>query len=95
MALEQCTVDGKPGYRWGNGKCHTGRHGKERAEAEGATEIVGDQGKIEKGQHTAGKSAAHRPSEAKAKVETKVAVEAKSSPKKEAPAKKKAAAKKK
>jgi len=41
MSLEKCTgTDGRPGYRWGNGKCHTGSLGKERAEAEGATEIV-------------------------------------------------------
>lgn len=39
--LQQCTVDGKAGWQWGNGKCHVGRHGKERAEAEGVTEPMG------------------------------------------------------
>jgi len=39
MSLQQCTVDGKAGWQWGNGKCHTGRTGKERAETEGSTEL--------------------------------------------------------
>ena len=39
MSLEQCTVNGKQGWRWGNGKCHIGEGGKVRAEAEGATEV--------------------------------------------------------
>jgi len=41
MALEQCIKDGRPGYRWGNGACHTGSDGKARAEREGATDVMG------------------------------------------------------
>lgn len=32
MPLMQCTVDGKPGWKWGRtGKCYTGKNGKKQA----------------------------------------------------------------
>lgn len=44
MALEQCTVDGRPGWRSGKkGTCHTGKQGKAKAMrdvAEGPVETV-------------------------------------------------------
>jgi len=79
MALEQCRVDGQAGWRWGNGKCHTGNSGRARAEAEGATEIVEKVEKEVKAKVSAPQTKAVETVEAKPK----------------APAKKKAAAKKK
>lgn len=41
MSLKQCVgKDGRPGWQWGGGLCHTGPSGKGRAATEGLTEAV-------------------------------------------------------
>lgn len=47
MPVQECTKDGKKGWKWGKqGKCYTGPNGKQQAADQGAAIHAGDKKKL-------------------------------------------------
>ena len=72
MALEQCTVDGKPGWRSGSkGTCHTGKQGKAKAMRDVAEGPVVTKAETKSVDTVKAKAPAKRKAPAKKKVAAK------------------------